>query len=138
MIPQFNKPKNKNNTGKGGYRPGTISGQVKVLLLLLFCIAAAATVFYGATRSFSRKQKVPPSATGVQAPAIMLDNVRKAERAIRITDEEYIRIQSFKQHMETISNTPSGRRMFDSILIARPGLLDSIIIIEELYQTQAK
>lgn len=55
-----------------------------------------------------------------------------------IGQEEYRRIQDFKKYMDSIASTPSGRKIFDSIITARPGLIDSILISGYLFQSQTK
>ncbi len=43
------------------------------------------------------------------------------------------RIERFKDYLDSLSYSPSGRRIRDSILERRPGLLDSIQRIEIIY-----
>ncbi len=48
------------------------------------------------------------------------------------------RIQYFKTYMDSLKKSNGGRIMFDSILKARPGLMDSIYTIERLYYSPSK
>jgi hypothetical protein len=51
-----------------------------------------------------------------------------------VSDETYWRIIKFKQHMDSLKQTSNKR--YDSILHARPGLMDSVRMLEEIYQSQ--
>src|SRR5687767_12182579 len=53
-------------------------------------------------------------------------------------DRAIIRINSFKKYMDSLSKSSQARLVYDSILKARPGLMDSIQIIEEIYYSQSK
>lgn len=53
-----------------------------------------------------------------------------------ITKEEYNNIHSFKIYMDSLSKDSNGKKIYDSILLAHPKLMDSINMIEEFYQFQ--
>jgi hypothetical protein len=55
-----------------------------------------------------------------------------------VDQETYQRILSFDNYMDSLMQTESGRRIHDSILLARPGLPDSIAMLKEIYQSQIK
>jgi hypothetical protein len=42
------------------------------------------------------------------------------------------RIQSFHKYIDSLARSPSGRKTRDSLLVARPGLMDSVRIAESL------
>jgi hypothetical protein len=43
-------------------------------------------------------------------------------------------VAAFRRYMDDLRSTPAGSRVRDSILRARPGLMDSINAIESLYK----
>jgi hypothetical protein len=53
-----------------------------------------------------------------------------------ISKEEFQRIENFKSYLDSLAKTNAGKRIFDSIIANRPGLIDSLSIVENLYQTQ--
>ncbi len=55
-----------------------------------------------------------------------------------IPQREYKRILAFHHYMDSLSASPSGLLLFDSINHCRPGLLDSAITLEKLYHSQNK
>jgi hypothetical protein len=55
-----------------------------------------------------------------------------------VSEREINRINRFKKYMDSLSYSPTGRAKYDSILKTRPGLMDSIKIIEAIYYSQSK
>jgi len=53
-----------------------------------------------------------------------------------ITRNEYERIHQFKHYLEHLQMDASGKRVYDSLMQARPHLLDSIHIVDSIFQTQ--
>ena len=51
-----------------------------------------------------------------------------------ITRASIYRIEKFRLLMDSLKNDPEGRRFYDSIRRARPGLFDSINKVEQLYK----
>lgn len=115
-----------------------ISGKGKLILLIIFCLLAGSISFYAAKRSFSGKQKISLSANSIIKPKHIHQPDEETRSTAGITHEEYLRIYNFKLYLDSIANTPSGRRTFDSIITVRPGLIDSILIIEHIYLSQTK
>jgi len=48
------------------------------------------------------------------------------------------KVVAFQKYMDSLLSSPKGRRIYDSINLARPGLLDSAKLIEKLYHNQNK
>lgn len=55
-----------------------------------------------------------------------------------ITKTDIDKIGLFKKGLDSLSSSPFGKRIYDSILLARPQLLDSLHLIESYYQSQLK
>ena len=53
-----------------------------------------------------------------------------------ITALQYQRIQQFEQYLKRKQQNNSGRLFYDSLLIARPHLLDSLRLIDSLFSSQ--
>lgn len=118
-----------------------LSGKGKVMVLILFCVLAGGTSVYIGTSSFSGKQAPPFSVGSIKQPKYVQNPDDENSRpSVNINEEGYQRIHRFKLYMDSlaISNGPSGKNLFDSITSARPGLMDSILIIENRYQSQTK
>jgi len=50
--------------------------------------------------------------------------------------EELLKIRAFRKYMDSLTLTENGRRKRDSIITARPGLLDSVASIEAFYKSK--
>lgn len=51
-----------------------------------------------------------------------------------VDERTYQQIQGFKQYMDSLKINKS--KLYDSIMVARPGLMDSILVLEEIYNSQ--
>ncbi|OKS85683.1 hypothetical protein [Mucilaginibacter polytrichastri] len=79
------------------------------------------------------------------APVTMINvgNIRKPAHSgntgeikaqARISDSEYRRIEGFHRYMDSLAADSNGRKDYESIIIKRPGLMDSIRQVEKYYQ----
>jgi hypothetical protein len=48
----------------------------------------------------------------------------------------YIKMRAFRRYMDSLQKTAAGKSTYDSIIKARPGLMDSVLFLEELYRSQ--
>ena len=53
-----------------------------------------------------------------------------------VSRDEYVRIHGFKIFLDSLASDPNSRTIYDSIVARRPGLVDSLKMIEEYYQIQ--
>lgn len=57
---------------------------------------------------------------------------------IEIPKKDYESIVSFRHYMDSLKKGLNGKYQYDSILQARPGLMDSVQVLEQLYLSQQK
>lgn len=55
-----------------------------------------------------------------------------------LSDKVIKNIQRFKNYMDSLQHTSSGKVKYDSIIRARPGLMDSLFLTESLYKQKDK
>jgi hypothetical protein len=55
-----------------------------------------------------------------------------------VSKADYQGIIRFRGYMDSLTRSPAGKAAYDSIIFSRPGLLDSIRILEKIYQSQTK
>jgi hypothetical protein len=55
-----------------------------------------------------------------------------------INTTEFEKIVRFRRYMDSLGRSPTGKKLHDSIVHYRPGLLDSISIVEHYYHSQFK
>lgn len=54
-----------------------------------------------------------------------------------ISLNEFEHIEAFKAYMDSLKSSKHGRVLFDSVMNARPQLMDSILLLENLYEIQS-
>lgn len=127
------KKKQKNNS-RGKPKINLILGSRKIFLLGAFCILSACTVFFVAKASFTGMYKIPFSVNMIKKPGYI--DQTNLDRPVAISHQQDHKIKEFKKYMDSLEHSPSGKIFFDSIITARPGLLDSIFILEQFYHLQ--
>ena len=60
----------------------------------------------------------------------------KEETTKLLTTEVYQRLQLFRKYMDSLHSGKAGKRIYDSILLARPGMMDSVAVLEKMYLKQ--
>lgn len=50
-----------------------------------------------------------------------------------MSKENYLKVHLFKEYMDSLARSATGKAVYDSILISRPGLMDSVRFIENNY-----
>ncbi|MBE0393257.1 hypothetical protein [Flavobacterium sp. PL002] len=55
-----------------------------------------------------------------------------------LSKTELERMARFQMYMDSLGRSPTGKLIQDSILRSRPGLLDSLVIVENYYRSQFK
>lgn len=57
---------------------------------------------------------------------------------VLISTAEFEKIVRFRKYMERLGHSAAGKKVQDSIMRYRPGLLDSLLIVENYYHLQFK
>lgn len=108
-------------------------------MLLLFCVCSIGYTFYLLTTTFSGKRLYfLPGTTLTKPPHFVSSGNNNCKDAAFMTLEEYQKIHPFKTYMDSLARSPPERKAHDSILLKRPGLMDSILYIENLYNSKNK
>jgi hypothetical protein len=55
-----------------------------------------------------------------------------------LSKTELERMARFQMYMDSLGRSPNGKQVQDSMLRLRPGLLDSLVIVEDYYRSQFK
>jgi len=122
-----------------GRRTEHLSRRTLLLLLLAFIALTSGYSIFLIGQSFSGSQANTISITPIKKPGHILqagDAVSQPDMIVSKTD--YQGIIRFRGYMDSLTRSPSGKAAYDSIILNRPGLLDSIRFIEEIYQSQTK
>ena len=116
-----------------------LSQRMLFVLLLGFISFAGGYNAYLIKKNFSGHQTNAFAISPIKLPGQILQTGEVAIQADKqISRTEYLRIIRFRDFMDSLARSPSGKARYNSIVSNRPGLPDSIRIIEKLYHSQFK
>lgn len=120
-------------------KTAALSARQLLIVWGAFLIISAAYSMYLIVVSFSGN--ATNTLTGIPVakrvkPVLVNDGIMRKNNPI--TKTEYVRIHRFCIYMDSLTDTPAGKKVHDSIVNRHPGLLDSIAIIENYYQSNLK
>jgi hypothetical protein len=114
-----------------------LSGKVKKLLLVMFLLLSCGYSLYLIIESFLIDKNKSFSITAIRFLKQTRNAVDENTQASEIFSEaEYERITRFRVHMDSLAKSATGKMLYDSILNKRPGLMDSIRVIHEMYKAK--
>jgi hypothetical protein len=119
----------------------TLSTGGKKLVLVAVCLVFGGLSLYVIVSTLGRPSKIDES---IKPKAISVPEhaSRTGEESlyphIVVSAQEMWQVSSFKRYMDSLKSSLDGRPLYDSILKARPNLLDTIAMLEELYLLQQK
>lgn len=102
-----------------------------LVLFSIFCLASTIVLLGIAARGFCSTDKI-----GCKIEILRQEKVNPAsERKIIPSRDEIIRrLERGRRYLDSLAQTPSLREKFDSLKLARPGLLDSLKQAEDYYK----
>ena len=106
-------------------------------LLILFCISAGGySIYLIANSVFSAEQK--QQSFEIQQMDIPKHFNKTGDETVipeaTIDEQTYLQIQDFRKYMDSLKLNRANE--YDSILQARPGLMDSVQVLEQIYLSQ--
>lgn len=109
----------------------------KLIILSLFCLTAASFSIYLIASSVMNRKASSFTVIHLKKPPYAVNAGDENTKAlVIISEDEYKKIHRFSYYMDSLARSPSGKQLYESILSQRPGLMDSIRIIEELYKAK--
>ena len=111
------------------------TSRLKVLLALFSFCAGGYSIYLAAEAIRSPQSIQTLKIESVRVPRHVNDNTDELLPPNQYVDEQtYRQIRGFRHFMDSMKvNQPA---IYDSIINARPGLMDSAIVLEELYRRQ--
>ena len=111
------------------------SKKLKVLLIL-FCVSAGGYSIYLFTNAVLSPDKIKSDfkIDHVNVPKHFDKGGEEILPEAYVDEQTFYKIQDFKKYMDSLKQNESNQ--YDSILQARPGLMDSVQMLEEIYNSQ--
>lgn len=129
----------KNWAGWMGVQASRLSVQKQKLALLLFILLTGSYFLYLMAQSILGYNGGGLYISPLSAPAYATaTGAEIKEVRIPVSKAEYLKVSRFREYMDSLARNPSGKNIHDSILLARPGLMDSLVLIENYYQSNYK
>ncbi len=122
-----------------GRRTENLSRRKLVLLLLVFIALTGGHSIFLIGKSVSGNQANSVPVTAVKIPKHVTKSVGAVpQQDIVFNNDVFQRIIHFREYMDSLARSPDGKETYDSIVANRPGLLDSINLVEKIYRPQIK
>jgi len=104
--------------------------------LILFCLCAGGYSIYLAASAITGSEKTQKSikVDQVDVPKYFDKTGDEVIPEAYVDEETFNKMQEFKQYIDSLKE--NGSKQYDSILQARPGLMDSVQVLEEIYYSQ--
>jgi hypothetical protein len=110
-----------------------------ILILFCFTIFTGGCSIYLIVNSLWGNTTKTISVTSISKPinSVPFEN-KSIQQNATINKIEFEKIVRFREYMDSLGHSPAGKILHDSIVQYRPGLLDSLIIVEHYYHSQFK
>jgi hypothetical protein len=110
-----------------------------IVVLFTFILFTGGCSIYLIVNSFSNNKSRNITVTPITKPTNLVPTKEKPlELNTIISETEFEKITSFRRYMDSLGRSPTGKKTHDSIVLNRPGLLDSLTIIENYYYSHLK
>lgn len=110
-----------------------------IVILLCFTVFTSGCSIYLIVNSFSVNKTRNITVTPITKPTNLVPTKEKPPQLNTIISEtEFEKITRFRKYMDSLGRSPTGKKMHDSIVLNRPGLLDSLTIVENYYYSHLK
>lgn len=110
----------------------------KKTLVVIFCVVSGSTTATIAFHSLEQKSNTI-YIERISIPSGVLQNLMRSDGDTPILPERQIKnITRFKKYMDSLNQTKTGQKKYDSIVRSHPGLIDSLTLVEEIYLKQRK
>lgn len=110
--------------------------KTKLIVLIVFFLAGSSICVYTILESVLAGKIHSFTVTSLNKPAYIIPEKEDFGDRAFISEKEYQKLKDINNYMNSLKEDKKGKRLYDSILLKNPSLLDNITMIEKLYQTQ--
>jgi hypothetical protein len=115
-------------------RTKNFSRRAWIALLILFVVSIGSYSVHLAVHAIAIQGHASFSITPIHKLKHLTETGEARIMVPDISDVEYSRVKRFRTYMDSLARSPSGKIVYDSITRHRPGLMDSVRLIENYYQ----
>ena len=113
-----------------------LSYQQQKRVVILFFILAISCSLLTIMRTLFAPGKSSMAIDAIQLPKHVTGLAVREGIVPKMVNKDLERIQRFKSFMDSLRVSPTGKRVWDSILVNRPNLMDSVLLLEEIIYKQ--
>lgn len=110
-----------------------MSVRAKWVMLTVFCLFTASSCIYLIGSSFHAVSISTPKVGRIKTP---IHPAPRKQRSPAISGQDYRKLREYRLYMDSLARSPAGAPQYRKFRQQHPGLLDSIRIIEKMYQSQ--
>ncbi len=104
------------------------------IFLYLVCLILGGLSVVAVIKPFKEKASTFLKPASIHIPKLL----KPDEDKIIITDNEITKLHLFKQRLDSLSKTKDGKIKVEQFVKRRPGLFDSLKMVEQMYYSQKK
>ena len=115
-----------------------LSLNTKRFIVIAFSAISFSCCVYLVVKSFLGNQDINISITPIKVPEQVVQNENsRVSQSTGVSKNEFEKVKKFRGYIDSLTASSSGRRIYDSIYKNRPGLIDSLAVIENIYKSQS-
>lgn len=106
------------------------------IFLYMVCLVFGGLSVVAIVKSFNKKpSNILSKPAAIKTPRMIPDENRNS---VMITNNEIRQVHAFKHSLDSLSKTEEGKIKIKNLLAHRPGLMDSLEMVEQLYYSQKR
>lgn len=116
-----------------------LSGKSWIVILISFTLFTSSYCIYRIVAGFSQTTTNTITITPITKPTTAMQMGKQMiDSNLSISKIELESIVHFRRYIDSLGRSPTGKKLRDSIMQIRPGLLDSLTIVENQDHSQIK
>lgn len=115
-----------------------LSRRSLVVYLMLFIITSGSISIYNIYSAFFSKEKSITTGIISNSTSVVMKPVQVITNESVLSKTEFEKIICINSYLDSLKQSKKGQKLYDSIKNYRPGLLDSLVFIENYYKTNFK
>lgn len=120
------------------FKSERLSVSSKRLIVIVFCLISFSSCVYLIITSFFGNHPANISIAAIRVHKQVLQNENRPLTPPKgVSKQTFEKIEKFRAYLDSLAKSNSGRRIYDSILTYRHGLIDSLALLENLNKSQS-
>jgi hypothetical protein len=115
-----------------------LSLNTKRIIVIAFSIISFSSCVYLVVKNFLDNQNINIAITTIEVPEQVVQNENNQVSPLTgVSKIGFEKVKKFRAYLDSLATSNSGRRVYDSIVKYRSGLIDSLVFIESFYKSHS-